>query len=162
MKDECFGLERLKKEYEKAKKKYNLPEFDEMNKEFEIEKLQERESDLLLREIRRAISEKNMAYLRFIEMFLNPGNAPMFFLSLVKNMDGYNRKLLEELYSEFGKFEIKSIALDNEYDESKELAFIKNFIKKWKELKSKFSEITDSLEESWEKKSERKEKGYLG
>lgn len=158
----CWDLEKLKKEYEKLKDRYNLPSFVEINEDFEIEKLQERETDLLIREVRRIMVEKNSAYLRFIEMFLNPGNAPMFFFSLVKNMDHVDKKTLEELYGELGKFEILSLKLDNEYNEEKEAEFIKKFYKDWQEIKKKFGRLLKAVDDSWEKKSERKEKGYLG
>ncbi len=158
----CFGLEKLKKEYEKMRKKYALPSFEEMNNDFEIEKLQERETETLLREIRRAMIEKNLAYLRFLEMFMNPSNAPMFFLVLVKNFDNNEKKLAEELYIKLGKFEIMSIALDNVFDEKKDAEFINQFYNEWQDIKGKFSRILQGVEKSWEKKTERREKGYLG
>ena len=59
MEAKCLTLEELKKEYEKLKKKHNLPIFKGMNEDFEIEKLQEKETELLLREVRRIMIEKN-------------------------------------------------------------------------------------------------------
>jgi len=157
-----IGLDNLKERYEEVAKEYNLPSFKEMNEDFEIEKLHDKETDLLVREIRRAMIEKNAAYLRFVEMFLNPSNAPMFFLALVKNMDNSAKKVLDELYLKLGKFEIKSISLDNFYDEKKEAEFVCEFFYGWQEIKGFFQKITDELEDSWKKKSDKKEKGYLG
>jgi len=162
MADECFGLDKLKREYEKLRKKHLLPSFEEINKDFEIEKLQERETETLSREIRRAISEKSLAYLKFVEMFMNPSQAPMFFLALVKSLDSDDRELLNELYIELGKFEIKSIALDNEYNEKRDVEFIKSFYKKWQGIKKKFGKVMDGVEKSWEKEVEKKGRGYLG
>lgn len=163
MADECcFGLEKLKKQYEKLRKKYSLPSFEELNKDFEIEKLQEKETETLSREIRRAMAERSLAYLKFVEMFMNPSIAPMFFLALIKSVDSEDKKLLEELYTELGKFEIKEIALDNEYDEKKDAEFIKQFYGKWQEVKKKFGKLMKGIEKSWEKKSEKNDKGYLG
>jgi len=158
----CFGLKALKKEYEKLKLKYSLPSFKEINEDFDIEKLQEKESELLIREVRRAMIEKNLIYLRFVEMFMSPSTAPMFFLVLVRGLNSEEKKLLEELYTKLGRREIKSIYLDNEYNERKEAEFIKKFYKEWQEIKSKFGSVLRAVEEGWERKSERKEKGYLG
>lgn len=160
--DCCVSLEELKKKYEKIRQKHNLPSFNDMNQDFDIEKLQEKDTETLTREIRRAMAEKNVAYLKFVEMFMNPSTAPMFFLALVKSLDSKERKLLEELYMELGKFEIKSISLDNKYDEKKDADFIKQFYKNWQEIKEKFARILKDIEESWDKKIEKKEKGYLG
>ncbi len=162
MSKEISELESLKKQYEKLRKKYSLPSFQELNKDFEIERLQEKETELLSREIRRAIVEKNTLYLKFVEMFMNPSQAPMFFLALVKTLDATERKLLNELYLELGKFEIRSIALDNEYDEKKDAEFIKKFCKEWQDIKRRFGKIMKAIEEAWERKSEKGEKGYLG
>ncbi len=120
-------LSKLKKQYEKLRKKYKLPSFEELNKDFEIEKLQEKETETLSREIRRSMVDKNLAYLKFTEMFINPATAPMFFLALIKGLDSKEKKLVQELYMQLGKFEIESIALDNEYNEKKDGEFIKKF-----------------------------------
>jgi len=158
----CLGLAELKKQYEKLRKKYNLPSFEALNQDFEIEKLQERETELLLREIRRNMIDKNLAYLRFVEMFLNPTNAPMFFLALTKTLSNGDKKTIEELYAELGKNELKSVARDNEYDENEEAKFIKKFFEQWQKIKEKFSGLMIGVEKAWEKKSEKAEKGYLG
>ena len=78
------SLEELKKDYLILQKKYKMPSFKELNEEFDIEKAAEHETDCLIREIRKAIMDKVIAYLRFVEMLLNPSNAPMFFFALVK------------------------------------------------------------------------------
>ena len=155
-------LMKLKKAYEKLRKKYSLPSFDELNQDFEIEKLQERETETLTREIRRCIVDKNLSYLRFVEMFLNPSQAPMFFLALVKSLNTDERKLLDELYAELGKYEIISIALDNEYNPEKDVEFIKDFFKKWQKIKKKFGDFMKGVEEGWERKAEKKDNNYLG
>jgi hypothetical protein len=157
-----WNLEMLKRKYEKLREKYSLPSFQVLNEDFEIERLQERETETLTKEIRRAMIDKNLAYLKFAEMFMNPSTAPMFFLALVKSIDNKDKKLLEELYLELGKFEIKSIALDNNYDEKKDAEFIKSFHKEWQEIKKKFDKIMKAVEQAWEKEAEKKEKGYLG
>jgi len=157
-----YNLEELKKNYEKLRQKHNLPNFKEMNEEFEIEKLQDTETETLSRGIRRVIIEKNTAYLRFVEIFLNPSQAPMFFLALIKSLETNDRKLLENLYLKLGKFEIESLALDTFYDEKKDADFIKRFFNEWKEVKVEIEKVMKAIRISWEKKSERKEKGYLG
>jgi len=162
MEDCCWSLKDLKREYEKLKSKYSLPSFKEMNEDFEIEKLEERETEILARDIRRAMIEKNSAYLRFIEMFMNPSSSPMLFLALMKNMDNIDKKLVEDLYSKLGKYEILSLRLDNEYDEAKEAEFINKFFKEWQQVKKDFGSLLKFMEDSWDKKGERKEKGYLG
>ncbi|MFH1431333.1 MAG: hypothetical protein ABIG37_02595 [Nanoarchaeota archaeon] len=157
-----ISLDELKKQYEEFKLKYELPSFEELNHDFEIEGLQEKETDMLSKEIRRCLADRNASYLRFIDTFQNPTSAPMFFFTLIKNINEYEKKILNEMYLELGKFEFKSITLDNEYDEQKDAEFIKEFYGFWQELKKKFKKIMIGFEESWERKVEKKDKGYLG
>ncbi len=162
MKKEASDLEKLKKEYEKYKIKYNLPNFEKINEDFEIEKLQGKETDLFLREVRRSIIDKIVAYLRFIETFINPVNAPLLFLTLIKSLEASERKSLHELYLRLGKFEIESVVLDNVYDEKKESEFIKKIFKEWQETKKEFDKVVQSMMKNMEAKGEMREKGYLG
>jgi len=63
-------LENLKKKYKIFQEKYFLPKFEELNDDFSIEKLADNETDFLLKEIRRFISEKFSNYLRLIESLI--------------------------------------------------------------------------------------------
>ena len=157
-----MDLKKLKDQYAELQKRYHLPEFSALNHDFDIEKLQENESDVLLREIRRTMLEKNLSYTRFIDMILNPSNAPMFLLILLKNVNNVEKNALNEVYLELGKYEIRSLSLDNYYDEQKEADFIIKFFAEWQEIKKRFSVILESFEGSWDRKSEKREKGYLG
>ena len=155
-------LKNLKKEYENLKEKYGLPSFDELNKNFEIEKLQDRERNYLLRDIRRTLVEKDISYFKFLEMFLNPGSGPMFFMALTNNLNAEEKNKIEDIYFKLGKFELDSVSLDNDSTEKEEAEFIKSFFEEWKNLKSDFGELMESIEEVWEREVEKGDKGYLG
>ena len=114
----------LKDKYEILRKKYSLPGFIEINRVFDIEEL-DSETDLLIRKIRRFISEKLAGYMRFIEALLNPSNAPIFFFKLIKKLDNNDKENLTKLYEALGNIELETILLDLEYNEEKEAAFIK-------------------------------------
>ncbi len=152
-------LENLKKQYNKLKKKYDLPSFEDVNKDFEIEKLQDRERSYLLRDIRRTMIERNLSYFKFLEMFLNPSSGPMFFMALSNHLTDEEKDKIEELYFKMGKFELDSVKLDNDDGEEKEAEFIKSFYQEWQNMKNEFGSLMDSLEKIWEREVERDEKG---
>jgi hypothetical protein len=144
-KDKDFNLERLKEEYAGFKEKYNLPEFSELNKLFDIEEV-EVETDFLLRKIRRVVSERIGAYSRFIEIILNPSNAPMFFFKLVKKLDSKDKEILGEIYEVLGDIEVATITLDLDYDEKKEAEFIGKMFHVFNdEIKEKFLKTIERL-----------------
>jgi len=155
-------LEKLKKEYKKFCKKYKLPKFSELNQEFEIEKIQEKETDFLLREIRRAISDKIAAFLRFFELFLNPQNAPVFILVLLKKLNAKDKKISEKIYHQLVKFELSSLNLDIVYNEKKESEFIKQINEGWKKLKPYLKEFSKTIERKEVKEKVKKRKSYFG
>jgi len=158
-----FGLEKLKKDYARLQKKYKLPPFKILNEEFEIERASERETETLLREIRKAMTEKAITVLRFLEMMLNPANAPLFMFSVIKKLSPGNRRLMEEIYSKLSDFEISAIKLDLSYDEKKEASFIKEGTKKWLEMKDNLERLGDALETAWrESEEEAGKKEYVG
>jgi hypothetical protein len=130
--DKISGLEELKKEYDIFMKKYDLPSFSELNKTFDIEEI-DFDTEFLLRRVRRIVSGRIEVYLRFIEIILNPANAPMFFFKLIKKLEEEDKKQLTEIYEDFGKLELEAINLDLKYDEVREAEFIKNVYKLFNE-----------------------------
>ncbi|OGJ15404.1 hypothetical protein A3K73_05880 [Candidatus Pacearchaeota archaeon RBG_13_36_9] len=155
-------LEKLKKDYDKLRKKYNLPAFKELNEAFDIEEVAEQETECLLRQIRKHMMDKVVAYLRFIEMLLNPSNAPMFFFALVKGLTASDKRLLDNLYERLGEFEIDVIALDCKYNEKEEADFINKAVLKWKDITDDMIILSETLKRNWNQKSGKNERGYCG
>ncbi|MFH1500942.1 MAG: hypothetical protein ABIE22_03275 [archaeon] len=155
-------LKELKKAYDILKQKYKLPSFKELNEEFDVERIAERETETLLREIRKVMMDKIITYLRFTELLLNPSAAPLFFLSLLKNLSSEERKVVEKTYTDLGKLEIDVLDLDITYSEKREAEFILYSFKEWQTIKKDLLKISTSLRKSWEKKSQKKDRNYLG
>jgi len=160
MEESC--LEKLKKDYAKLQKKYRLPSFSELNEDFEIEKLQDRETDFLMRGIRRTIIEKIAALMRFFELILNPAEAatPLFVFAILRGIKSETKNTVEKLYKELSVYELASLNLDIQYSEKEEVKFVNDFTKKWKEMKPVLAKITHELSIVW--KDEHKERKYLG
>lgn len=150
----------LKKHYEVLRKKYLLPEFSKLNQEFEIEKIQERETELLLKEIRHCVSDRIASFLHFLELFLNPTMAPVFVLNAIKAISEKDKELIEKLYREFASIELFSVTLDTSYNEKKEAAFIKDTFKKWQSLKPELEKFSAFLMKISPKQEKRK--SYVG
>jgi len=155
-------LEEMKKKYKGIQKKYNLPDFEKLNKDFQIEKAAESETDFLVREIRKFIGDKMMNYFKFIESLLNPVNAPMFVFSIIKLIDSEEKKRLSEIYKELMKKEVKFIELDLEFDEEKEAEFVRKSYEFWQEVKKDILKIIENINRKWDDKFEVNNKGYFG
>ena len=155
-------LEILKNDYLKFQKKYNLPSFEELNKEFRIERIAEIQTDFLLREIRNQIEEFLDNFLRFNETISNPINAPSFFFDIINSMTKENKEKIDEIQKKLSNLIIERMELID-YSEEKEAEFIKKADKIWKEIKKDFIEIMRSLGKKSDKKNnENSGKAYFG
>ncbi len=157
-----LGLDSLKSKYETARKKYNLPAFALLNEQFEIERIADRETEMLLREVRKSITEKAVAFLRFLELMLNPSNAPFFMFTIIKNLNSPDKKIIEQIYERLCEFEIKAISLDLKYNETKEADFIKFASREWKSMEGQFTELDEIITRAWKSSSKKKERDYFG
>lgn len=156
------NLKKLKENYKILEEKYNLPSFEKLNEEFQIEKIAEFETDFILREIREIITTKLINYLRFIESLINPSNGPMFMFAVIKTLSVKEKEKLSELYKKIAKADMDLIKLDLEYSEENEVEAIKKYSEMWQEIKKELLEIVDVIKKNWDAKVEDSEKGYFG
>jgi hypothetical protein len=155
-------LKELKENYKKIQKVHNLPDFEDLNAEFSIEKVAEVETDFLVREIGRIMAEKFSNYLRFVELVLNPVNSPMFIFSIIKTIGENEKKKLSEIYKGLAKIELNLIELDVNFSEKKEADFINSSYKTWLNMKKDFMEVIDKIKSNWDNKYETNNKAYFG
>ncbi len=161
-KSEKSALDELKKNYEKLAKKYSLPSFDELNKDFYIERVSDIETDYVLREIRKFISDRYSNYMRFIEAILNPVNAPMFVYSIIKIISMEDKKILEGIYNKFMQIELMLIELDIQNTEAKEAEFIIKSYKEWQDFKKSMAIVFEAIKNNKSVKPEKNNGNYLG
>jgi len=159
-KESCLKV--LKEDYKKLQKKHNLPSFDELNKDFQIEKAADIETDYLLREVRRFIAEKFSDYLKFIESILHPINVPIFVFSFIRTLRAEEKNKLMEVYKELAKREIEIIELDIDFNEEKEARFINESYKLWQGVKKDILDVINRIKNNWDNKFEVNNKGYFG
>ncbi len=159
--DKDNKIEKLKKDYEVLRKKHSLPTFEELNEDFQIEKM-DPDSDFLIREVRRWVSEKSVNYLKLVETLMNPSNVPFFVYSIVKVLGKEEKDKLNEFYNKLSKRQVEIIKLDLVYNEKNEVKFIKDVFNEWKIMKVELFDIIDFVEKNVDKKSEVNNPAYFG
>lgn len=155
-------LDNLIKEYKKIQNKYGLPDFDSMNQDFQIEKIAEFKTLLLIREIRKFMADKFSNYLKFIEEILHPVSSQMFVFSIIKSLSLEEKTKLTEIYKKLVKIEVRLIELDLEFFEKKEADFIKETYSLWQEIKKEFLFVLDKIKKNWDNKLEGNSRAYFG
>lgn len=150
----------LKKEYSVFQKKYALPEFSKLNQHFEIEKL-DKESEILMRAIRKTMMDKIVSSLGFFDMLLNPVNIPRLYLPFIKVMNGEDKKLVDGLYDSFAELSLACMELELDYNEQKEAEMIKKIYDTWEKSRRDFMKLAERVHKPGND-SVKKEKSYFG
>ena len=148
--------------YNEIKEKHNLPEFIRLAEDFDIEKISEKESIFLIREIRRTINEKLSAYLHLFETLINPSASPMFIFSALRGINGDNKEKIKDIYKKLSKLQIEVMKLDTIYSEKSEAEFINKSFEDWQELKKTIFNIIEKFDENIETEDDTKNRGYFG
>jgi len=153
-------LDELKKAYSKLEKKYGLPSFKELNENFEIEKI-ERDTEILLRDVRKVMMEKVVNSLGFLEMFLNPINAPRMYLSYMKSMGAEEQGIVEKVYGMLAGLNILALEGEIDYSEKREADVIAEIFKVWISVKPEFMKLFAGMRKP-NGDVVRKERSYFG
>lgn len=137
------------KKFLPLKKKYNLPEYDELNKYFDIEEI---ESSLILQKIRIKICEKFDFYAKLIETILQP-ESNLSTLYEAKYLNEQERDHLYNLFKELMYIIRKSNIVSVENSEERNAEFINYSYKRWLELKKDLEIHFSKISEVWKKET---------
>ncbi len=153
-------LKELKKNYSILAKKYKLPSFENLNENFEIDKI-DRETETPLRLIRKVMMEKLVNSMGFLDLLLNPVNAPRMYVSYSRSLSIEDRKVIDEIYSILGDVSLSSLELEIDSSEKKEAEIIKRICSAWESVKPKFRKIMTNMKKP-NKVIAKKDKTYFG
>jgi len=148
--------------YSELAKKHGLPEFKSIAEDFDIEKIQDKESILLIREVRRSISEKISAYIHLFETLINPSSPPMFIFSVLRNISTEDKDTIKKIYKALSRTQIEVMKLDTVYKEDEEARFINETFIIWQELKLTIYKLIERFESSFEEDDSDKKRSYFG
>lgn len=153
-------LKELKKQYEPFRTKYKLPSFKELDEAFEVAKI-DTDTDTLMRVFRKAMMERVVSLLGFVEMLQNPMNAPRVYHSYLKYMSAEDSQNLEKIYAAFTELSLYSLEREIDYSEAEEAKLIIKIHKSWHEMKPLMKSVLSHLKQP-KRAAERKERSYLG
>ena len=150
----------IKKNYDKLKSKYDLPNFERLNSYFFSSSYDE---DIdILPQIRESIQEKFGTYVEIMENVLYPDS------SLKSNYESHyltdkDRSEIYTLYKEMIVIIRSSEIIAIENNELDNAEFIKKSFKKWEFIKDSLSEKIKALRDVWRKETDIKtDKSYFG
>ncbi len=143
-------IDELKELYEKARKKYDLPDFDELDREFELRKI---EDGFVISEVRKTILDKIHAFTNWIEPVINPHQHSIH--SIVESRV-FNKAETDEVFNFYKKlyYHLHRGLLAGLQSEKHEAEFIKEIWKIYPELKKEITKFIEKITKSWQEAEE--------
>ena len=149
------------KQYNELRKKYKLPEFREIDYEFELSDLDE--TNFLMKSVMRRISEKLDFFTAILEELLQPDASNISSIHESRFFDEFEKKEMYDIYRKLMTFNRRSIELSLAGNEKNESEFIAEFFSEWKSMKEGLKKYLNKMKVSWKTETDIKEDiGYLG
>ncbi len=149
------------KQYSELKKKHKLPDFREIDFEFEISDLEE--TNFLLRAVVRRIAEKLDFYSTMLEELLQPEPSNLYAMHETGFFDEGEKKQMNALYSRLMILNRSSIEVTLNSSENEQAAFVSNTFNEWKTLKNELLKLVKKMKGVWTSETEADEDvGYMG
>ncbi|AJF61191.1 TPA: hypothetical protein HA239_04945 [Candidatus Woesearchaeota archaeon] len=151
----------LKETYGKLEKKYSLPAYSELNRDFDIEDILP-ETEVMLQKIRGKITEKLEGYAGLIESFVQP-DTNMKDMYEARHMDDADREHAYALFKKIMHIIRRSALTAIQNTEEGNASFIKESFSEWNALKKQIEPHIRKLEEIWKKETDIKtDLSYFG
>ncbi|MBI4154960.1 hypothetical protein HY498_02665 [Candidatus Woesearchaeota archaeon] len=154
--------EKLKEAYEILRKKYNLPNFNDLNNEFEISSIKKPSIEFLLRVIRRRITDKLAMFCNILQALIMPNTGSAVNLHEIKFFTEEDRVKIEKLLSDMMYLERKSLLLDINSKENVEAEFLKTTMEYWPRFSLEMMRIVDKMSSGWKTEEKTDKTQYFG
>lgn len=151
----------IERAYNQLCKKYNLPKFEEIDKEFEIITLESQR--FLMKGILKRITETLEPYAESIGNLVHPDGSSLITMHEVRFFSEDEKNEMYILFKKLMKTgrHIAELVLSN--DEKEQAIFLSNFFSEWPAIKKDLRAYLGKMKECWENESTIDDDlGYLG
>jgi len=150
----------LAKEYDKLKLKYDLPEFDELNKEFEIFNAfltYDNVPDFILRTIRRRMVDKFYSWINYLHNFIYANQQSLILMNEFQQFSEQEKQKIIMIINKIMFINRLSVKLEIDNNEEADAHFVKKYFIEWADLKRELVEITNKNIQGWQEAMKKKE-----
>ena len=151
----------IEAQYNELKKRHKLPEFREIDNEFEISDLED--TNFLLRAVIRRIAERLDFYATVLQETLQPDTSNLYAMHETRFFDEDEKLQMYNLYTTLMNCNRQSIEVSLGNNEHEEAEFISALCGEWKSIKQNILKYIKKMRASWSVEADVKEElGYLG
>jgi hypothetical protein len=83
-------------------------------------------------------------------------------MSIVKTIDVGNQRFISEIYKKLAKKESELLSLDLEFSTERDVKYILDSFKFWKDIKQDLFKLSELINSNWDKKLGLDKRGYFG
>ena len=153
--------ENIKEEYDKLLNVHDMPNFEDLDNEFEISTIDKKK--FLLRNIRRKMLDKFDAIKLLLEDILQPDTNSFASMYETRTFNDGEKKKIYKIYKTLMIIERTANSLSLKSDGNQDAEFIQDTFDKWNKIRLELGEYVSKLKESWQKEaSEEETVGYFG
>lgn len=150
-------------EYNKLRKKYNLPDFDKLDNEFEISNIKEDiDKKFLLRSIRRRINDRIIAFCNLLEGILSPDPSSMICLHENRFFNEDYRERISNFLTDLMRLERESLIMDIDFSDKQDAEFINSVFGRWDDIKQFMCKVANDMKQGWKKEEKGTNEHYFG
>jgi Ser/Thr protein kinase RdoA (MazF antagonist) len=154
------GKEALKEAYNKLKEKQNLPSFEAIHKDFEIENIESDED--ILREIIKEMHSTIDFYSRILENLIQP-DSKLCDMREAGNLTKEDQATITELYRLCMLLNRSLLLVDLDYEENDAAKTITDTHRDWQDVKKQLKIILTKMRDTWMEQSKKETYGgYYG
>ena len=147
--------------YKKLAKKYELPDYDSLDVEFEIYSLED--AKYLLRAILETMMRRIDDSIKILEDVLYPDASSYSSIYETRVIAEADKDKILRLHKELMIIIRKALCISLDYEEKETAKFICDVFSKWLKLKQGLKEIAGKLKDAWESESfENESVKYMG
>ena len=151
----------LKEEFDKLKKNYKMPNYEDLDREFEllyVTKLEE--IKFPLRFIRRRITDKISWFCNMLQNIIQPNPGSLISLEESKFFTDKDRQKIIVVLKELMNIERESLMLEVAFNEKEDAEFINNLYNKWDKIRKDIAYFTEALKKGWKEEVKKEEKEH--
>ena len=151
----------IEKQYSELRKKHRLPDFRELDLEFELSDMED--TKFILRNIIRQMAEKLEFYTKMLEEILQPDASNLYIMHEMRSFNEAEKNRMYELYRKLMHLNRNSIEVSLLQDENAQAQFINSAFEEWNGLKQQLVSYVKIMKEAWKSDTDTIEDiGYLG
>ena len=151
----------MQKEYELVKRKYALPDYSALDKEFSFGQLEP--TDFVLRGVLSKMHDRLDYSIKILHAIIQPEN-DLADMQEAEHFSDSEKKQVQEMFKRLSFYEKEFLIADFDYSDEAAASLINQFAREWLRLKPDYLNLLRTMRETWKSResARRNDASYFG